>query len=143
MPAPTPPSKPKGPKLPTTSTPADHPNTLPCDKAPSASLAVQCFMEQQLHQYFGYRNLKNWMDLQQTGQDTIKIVKGNELPLEISDVANIRHSCCNTIPVPRPEKYLETVHMDIGYGDCVSIRGFQWILTLRDCTTHFQWLYGL
>jgi len=94
------PSKPKGPKLPTTSTPADHPDTLPCDKAPSASPAVQCFTEQQLHRYFGFRNLKNWMDLQQTGQDTIKIVKGNELPLELGDVANIRHSRRNTIPIP-------------------------------------------
>jgi hypothetical protein len=34
--------------------------------------------DQQLHRYFGFRNLKNWMDLETTGQDTIKIVKGNE-----------------------------------------------------------------
>jgi hypothetical protein len=58
------------------STLVDHPNTLPCDKAPSESPAVQHFTEQQLHCHFGFHNLKNWMDLQQTGQDTIKIVKG-------------------------------------------------------------------
>jgi hypothetical protein len=33
--------------------------------------------------------------------------------------------------------------MDIGYGDCVSIGGFRWVITLRDRTTRFQWLYGL
>jgi hypothetical protein len=101
MPAPTPPSKIKEPKLPTMSTPSDHPDTLPCDNAPSASPAVQCFTEeQQIHRYFGFRNLKNWMDLQQTGKDTNKIIKGNECPLEIGDVANIQHSHHNTIPVP-------------------------------------------
>jgi hypothetical protein len=123
VPAPTPSSKPKGLNLATTSTPANHPDTLPCDKkAPSASLVVQHFTKQQPYQqYFGFWNLKNWMYLQQTGQDTIKIIKGNEHPPEIGDVANIQHSNCNTIPVPWPENYLETVHMDIRYGDCVSI----------------------
>jgi hypothetical protein len=132
----SPPSSPPAYKFPTTtSTPADHPDTLPCDKPPSTSPAVQCFTEQQLHRYFGFRNLKNWLDLEATGQDTIKVTKGTECPLEISDVANIRHSHQNTTPVPRPMNYLQTVHMDIGYGDCVSIGSFHYVLILIDRTT--------
>jgi hypothetical protein len=124
-------------------TPADHPDSLPCDKPPSASPSVQRFSEQQLHRYFGFRNLKNWLDIETTGQDTVKVTKGNERPMELGDVANIRYSRCNTTPIPRPDEYLRTVHMDIGYGDCVSIGGFRYVLLLVDRTTRFQWIYGL
>jgi Reverse transcriptase (RNA-dependent DNA polymerase) len=140
---PSSPSGSKGYQFPTTSTPADHPDTLPCDKPPSSSPMLQRFTDQQLHRYFGFRNLKNWLDLESTGQNTIKVTKGNERPMEIGDVANIRYSRRNTTPVPRPAHYLETVHMDIGYGDCVSIGGFRYVLILIDRTTRFQWLYGL
>jgi hypothetical protein len=46
-------------KSPTTTTPADHLDALPCNKPPNASPNVQCFSKQQLHQYLGFRNLKN------------------------------------------------------------------------------------
>ena len=139
----SPPPKPSPPGIPTTTTPDGRPDALPCHKPPSATPAVQRLTEQQLHRYFGFRNLKNYMDLETTGQATIKVVKGTERPLEIGDVANIRYSRCNTKPIPRPSEYLRTVHMDIGYGDCVSIGGFRYILLLVDRTTRYQWAYGL
>jgi hypothetical protein len=84
---------------------------------------MQRFSEHQLHGYLGFRNLKNWLDLKTAGKETIKVTKGTDRPLELGDVANIRHSRRNTKPVPRPAEYLRTVHMDIRYGDCVSIGG--------------------
>jgi hypothetical protein len=74
---------------PTTTTPGDRPDTLPCDKPPSASPNTQRFSEQQLHRYLGFRNLKNWLDLETVGKDTIKVTKGTDRPLELGDVANI------------------------------------------------------
>jgi hypothetical protein len=71
-------SLPSSKSISTTTTPPDRPDSRPCDKPPSASPAVQRMNDQQLHRYFGFRNLKSWMDLETTGQDTIKIVKGNE-----------------------------------------------------------------
>jgi hypothetical protein len=132
-----------GKRIPTTTTPEDRPDSLPCDKPPSASPSIQRFNEQQLHRYFGFRHLKNWLDLENTGQETIKVIKGNERPMELGDVANIRYSRRNTTPIPRPAEYLRTVHMDIGYGDCVSIGGFRYVLLLVDRATRFQWIYGL
>jgi hypothetical protein len=58
---------------PTTTTPADLPDALPCDKPPSASPDMQRFSEQQLHRYLGFRNLKNWLDLETVGKETIKV----------------------------------------------------------------------
>jgi hypothetical protein len=108
-----------------TTTPSDWcPDSLPCDKPPSASPNVQRFSDQQLHLYFGFQNLKNWLDLKTKGQETIKVTKGNKLPMELGDVANIWYSCRNTKPIPCPNQYLSMVNMDTGYGDCVSIGGF-------------------
>jgi hypothetical protein len=77
---------------PTTTTPADRPDALPCDKPPSASPNMQRFSKQPLHRYLGFRNLKNWLDLETVEKDTIKVTKGTDRPLELGDVANIRHS---------------------------------------------------
>ena len=33
--------------------------------------------------------------------------------------------------------------MDIGFGDCISIGGFWYVLILVDRATRFQWIYGL
>jgi len=43
--------------------------------------------------------------------------------LELGDVANIKQSCRNTLPIPRPNAYLDVVHCNIGYGDCKAIGG--------------------
>jgi hypothetical protein len=83
------------------------------------------------------------LDLKTTGQETIKVIKGNECPMKIGDVTNIHYSRHNTKPIPCPTEYLCTVHMDIGYGDCISIGGFQYVILLVDRATRFQWVYGL
>jgi hypothetical protein len=77
---------------PTTPTPADRPDALPCNKPPSASPNMQHFSEQKLHRYLGFRNLKNWLDLETVGKDTITVTKGTDHPLKLGDVANIQHS---------------------------------------------------
>jgi hypothetical protein len=136
-------SVPSNSKSPTTTTPDNRPDALPCNKPPSASPNMQRFSKQQLHGYLGFRNLKNWLDLETVGKDTIKNTKGTDRPLELGNVANIRHSHRNTKLVPRPADYLRTVHMVIRYDDYVSIGRFRYILLLVDRTTRFQWVYGL
>ncbi len=39
--------------------------------------------------------------------------------------------------------YLDAVHMDIAFGDCVSIGGFRYALILVDRTTRYNWSFGL
>jgi len=63
---------------------------------------------------------------------------------ELGQVANIKKACSNKTPVERPNKFLEVVHCDIGFGDCKSIsNGTIYCLTLVDKTTKYSWIYPL
>jgi hypothetical protein len=55
-----------------------------------------------------------------------------------------------TIPTPRgkpidclPSKYLDIVHINIAFSDCVSVGGFKYTLIFVDQATHYNWTFGL
>jgi hypothetical protein len=39
--------------------------------------------------------------------------------------------------------YLDTVHMDIAFGGCLSVGGFRYALILVDRATRYNWTFGL
>ncbi len=39
--------------------------------------------------------------------------------------------------------YLDVVHVDIVFGDCVLVGGFQYALILVDWATRYNWTFGL
>lgn len=39
--------------------------------------------------------------------------------------------------------YLNIVHVDIAFGDCVSTGGFQYSLVFVHQATHYSWVFGL
>jgi hypothetical protein len=50
----------------------------------------------------------------------------------------------NKTSMERPDKFLEVVHCDIGFGDCKSIgNGALYCLTLVDRATRYSWIYPL
>eukprot|EP00978_Attheya_sp_CCMP212_P044287 scaffold306007_cov49-Attheya_sp.AAC.1 len=61
----------------------------------------------------------------------------------LGDFATIPKSNRNTTGLARPKRYLDSVHMDIGYVDCIGIGGFCYVLVLVDCCTRYCWVYGL
>jgi len=122
-------------RLPSSTTPMDRPEILPCDKVPSATLYRRHITIPQLHRYLGFCTLKNWKILSEVGQDTIDIINDGDIPLELGNVANIKISRRNKEPIPRPPNYLDVVHMDIGYGDCKSVGGSRYVLLLVDRAT--------
>ncbi len=63
--------------------------------------------------------------------------------MELGDVANIKQSRRNTLPIPRPNAFLDVVHCDIGYGDCKAIGGARFCLLLVDRATRYVWIYAL
>jgi hypothetical protein len=40
-------------------------------------------------------------------------------------------------------RFLDAVHMDIAFGDCVSVGGHCYALVLVDCATRYNWAFGL
>ncbi len=40
-------------------------------------------------------------------------------------------------------RFLDAVHMDIAYGDCLSIGGFRYAFILVDRATYYNWTFGL
>lgn len=110
---------------------------------PSQTPKVKRFTTQELHCLIGFRNLKNYENLISVSQPTITIAKGGELPLEIRDVTTIPKSNRNTKLVLRPPKYLRVVHMDIGYGPCISISGFKYVLLFVDRVSRKAFVYGI
>jgi hypothetical protein len=42
---------------------------------------------------------------------------------ELGGVANMKKSRHNKTPITHPTRFLDTVHMDIGYGDCTAVGG--------------------
>jgi hypothetical protein len=40
-------------------------------------------------------------------------------------------------------RYLDAVHMDIAFGDCVSVGGYRFALILVDRATRYNWAFGL
>ncbi len=39
--------------------------------------------------------------------------------------------------------YLDFVHVDITFGDCILVRGFCYSLIFVDWATRFNWVFGL
>jgi hypothetical protein len=47
-------------------------------------------------------------------------------------------------PIDRTQsKYLDVVHLDIVFGDCVLVGGFKYALISVDRTSHYNWCFGL
>ena len=40
-------------------------------------------------------------------------------------------------------KYLDAVHVDIAFGDCLSVGGLRYALILVDRATRYNWTFGL
>jgi hypothetical protein len=47
-------------------------------------------------------------------------------------------------PINRtPSKYLDVVHLDIAFGDCMLVGGFKYALIFVDRASRYNWFFGL
>jgi hypothetical protein len=90
----------------------------------------------------GCQKFRNYRHILQVSQDS-EWVDGGEFPPSLGSFA--------TIPKAKRGKsldrtwylYLDTVHMDIAFGDCLAIGGFGYALILVDRGTRYNWTFGL
>ena len=90
----------------------------------------------------GCRKFRNYKHIIQVSRDG-EWVDGGEFPLSFGSYATIP-KLQRRGPLDKTRyKYLDAVHMDIAFGDCVSIKGFRYALILVDRAARYNWAFGL
>jgi hypothetical protein len=85
---------------------------------------------------------RNYKHLLQVIQDE-QLIDGGKFHVSLGSYATIPKAKWSG-PLDRTKyHYLNAVHMDIAFGDCVSVGGNCYALILIGCTTHYNWTFGL
>jgi hypothetical protein len=123
-----------------------HPNSRlppvrPCD-TPNSSNTKTTYPPEELHRLTGCRRFRNY-------QHIISMTKGGallntgEFPLSLGTYATIPKAPHGKAIDRHQAKYLDIVHVDISFGDCVSVGGFKFTLIFVDRATRYNWTFGL
>jgi len=124
-----------------------HPNTsfpdvCPCDTA-NASDTKTHWSSEEIHRIMGccwkFLNYKHILDVSRDSE----WVDGGKFPMPLGSFATIPKAKQNG-PLDRTSYcFLDAVHMDIAFGDCVSVGGYCCALILVDRATRYNWAFGL
>jgi hypothetical protein len=88
----------------------------------------------------GFRNYKHILQTSLDGQ----WIDSGEFPLALGSYATIpKARRGGVIDRTYYSCFLDIVHLDIAFGDCVSVGGFRYALILVDRATCYNWVYGL
>jgi hypothetical protein len=88
------------------------------------------------------RKFCNYKHILQVSRDG-EWVDGGESPPSLESFATIPKANCGGPLDHTKYKFLGSVHMDIAFGDCLSIGSFQYALILVDHATRYNWTFGL
>jgi hypothetical protein len=116
------------------------PNVPPA-YTPAPTENTTTFDSLHLHRIFGCRRFKNQTHITAASQNAT-LIRCGEMPSTIGDYTTINNPAKGK-PLTKRRKYLNKVHMDIVFGDCVALGGFRYALVLVDVATRFTWVYGL
>ncbi len=90
----------------------------------------------------GCHKFRNYKTLLQVSRDGQWVDGGKFLPA-LGSFATIPKAKRGG-PLDRTKyKYRDAVHMDIAFGDCLSVGGFKYALVLVDQATRYNWTFGL
>ncbi len=117
------------------------PPVRPCDTA-NASDTKAHWSAEELHRIMGCRKFRNYKHLLQVSRDGCWIDGGKFCP-SLGSFATIPKAKRGGSLDPTKYRYLDVVHVDIAFGDCVSVGGFRYALVLIDRATHYNSCFGL
>ena len=90
----------------------------------------------------GCRKFCNYKHLLQVSWDG-EWVDGGEFPPSLGSYATVPKANHSGLLNKTKYKYLDAGHMDITFGDCISVGGYPYALILVDRATHYNWAFGL
>ena len=117
------------------------PPVRPCDTS-NPSDTKSTWTAEELHRITGCRRFRNYRHLIQSSRDGTFIDSG-EFPASIGSYATIPKAARGK-PIDRTlSKFLDIVHIDIAFGDCLSTGGYKYALIFVDRATRYNWCFGL
>ncbi len=124
----------------------NHPNTsLPdirlCDTAYASDTKTH-WSSEEIYCIMGCRKFRNYKHILDVSWDGAW-VNGGEFPMSLGSYATVPKAKRGTSLDRTSYKFLDAVHMDIAFGDCVSVGGYRYALILVDRATHYNWVFGL
>jgi len=90
----------------------------------------------------GCRRFRNYKHILQTSLDG-QWIDGGEFLLALGSYATTPKAKRGGAIDRADSRFLDIVHMDIAFGDCVSVGGFCYALILVDRATRYNWVNGL
>eukprot|EP00956_Cyclotella_meneghiniana_P030527 scaffold77041_cov51-Cyclotella_meneghiniana.AAC.7 len=125
---------------------AVHHNPRELPPVPPAYTPAACenrttFDALKLHKIFGCRKFRTQSHLIAASKNA-SLLAGGELPHTIGDFAPITMPARGK-PITKRRKFLDKVHMDIVFGDCMALGGYRYALLLVDVATRYTWIYGM
>ncbi len=117
------------------------PPIRPCDTL-NASDSKTVFTPEELHRLTGCRWFRNYQHIISTSNGGILCNTG-KFPLSLGAYATIPKAARGKPIDQLPSKYFDIVHVDIAFGDCVSVGGYKFALVFVDRATRYNWTFGL
>jgi hypothetical protein len=91
--------------------------------------------------FFGCTKFKNQLHLTAASKNAT-LIRCSKRPTTIGDYTTINNPPQGK-PIKKRRKFLDKVHLDIVFGDCMALGGFRYALVLVDVATRFTWVYGI
>jgi hypothetical protein len=117
------------------------PPVRPCN-TPNPSDTKSHWTAEELHHITGCCCFRNYWHLVAASKDGTFIDTG-EFPVSVGTYTTLPKASRGQ-PINRTTaKFLDVVHLDIAFGDCLSIGGFKYALIFVDQATRYNWCFGL
>ena len=100
------------------------------------------YTPEELHRLTGCCRFRNYQHKISSTKDGVLLNTG-EFPLSLGTYATIPKAPRGKAIDRLPAKYLNIVHVDIAFGDCISIGGYKFALIFVDRATRYNWTFGL
>jgi hypothetical protein len=123
-----------------------HPNLVvppvhPCDTS-NPSNTKSHWTAEELHRVTGCRRFWNYRHLMAVSKDGTFIDAG-KFPVSIGAYTTLPKASRGQSIDRTTAKFLDVVHLDIAFGDCLSIGGFKYALIFVDRAMQYNWCFGL
>jgi hypothetical protein len=112
-----------------------------CD-TPNSSDTKITYTPEELNCLTGCHHFCNYQHIILTTKDGTLINTG-DFSLSLGTYATIQKAPLGKAINRLPAKYLGIVHINIAFGDCVSVRGLKFTLIFVDPATCYNWTFGL